>query len=110
MRPIVLTIAFLGIALFAGIAGIAEAQSTFGTITGRITDESGAVMPGVTVEVTHLAQNVTRTEVTDERGNYSIGNLNAGVYVWQRPGECGFHGPPGDHGRSEVSVLEKRWV
>lgn len=75
-----LRVASLGVGLFCVSAGSAFAQSTFGTITGRVTDESGAVLPGVSVDVTHQAMNVTRTALTDERGNYSVTHLNAGVY------------------------------
>ena len=56
------------------------AQATMGTITGLVTDNSGAVVPGVTV----VAENVntgTKTETaTSGTGNYVILNLPVGQY------------------------------
>ncbi|MPY88698.1 MAG: hypothetical protein GEU99_12320 [Luteitalea sp.] len=71
----------LSTVLLWGLMGLAVAQATFGTITGRVTDASGAVLPGVTVAVTHDATNLTRTAVTDEQGTYAVTHLNAGVYT-----------------------------
>ncbi len=55
------------------------AQAT-GTISGLITDESGAVMPGVTVEVTNTATNQTRNAVTGSDGFYTVPLLQPGPY------------------------------
>ncbi len=35
-------------------AGPAAAQTTFAGITGTVTDPNGAVVPGATIEATHL--------------------------------------------------------
>src|SRR5437667_7507663 len=52
-----------------------------GSITGVIKDASGAVMPGVTVEVSSPALiEKTRTAVSDGRGQYRIVDLRPGVY------------------------------
>ena len=73
-------------ALWLAIAGgwllpaAAFAQAT-GTISGTVTDESGAVMPGVTVEVTHTATNQTRTAVTGTEGFYTVPLLQPGPYT-----------------------------
>ncbi len=54
------------------------AQSSF---AGTATDNSGAVLPGVTVEVTSPALiEGTRTAVTDGQGRYTIVQLRPGVY------------------------------
>jgi hypothetical protein len=59
-------------------AGTALAQSA---ISGSVRDPSGAVMPGVTVEVASpvLIEKV-RSAVTDEQGRYTIIDLRPGVY------------------------------
>lgn len=49
----------LGAFLVAAVAALwlavpAQAQETTGTITGIVTDESGGVLPGVTVSVLHV--------------------------------------------------------
>ena len=52
-----------------------------GTITGTVRDTSGAVLPGVTVEVASPALiEQARTAVTDTEGRYRIGALRPGVY------------------------------
>jgi Carboxypeptidase regulatory-like domain len=55
------------------------AQST-AQINGRVTDQSGAVLPGVEVTATQTATGVTRTAVTDETGNYTLQSLQVGPY------------------------------
>src|SRR6266540_2553200 len=49
-------------------------------IGGRVADESGAVLPGVTVTVTQTDTGFTRTVVTDETGSYVMPNLPTGPY------------------------------
>lgn len=58
----------------------ALAQAT-GTISGVVTDESGAVMPGVTLEATNVATNQSRTAVTGQDGFYSVPLLQPGRYT-----------------------------
>ena len=54
------------------LAGIASAQDFRGAIGGRVTDESGAVLPGVTVTVTNKETNVSNEAVTNDTGTYSL--------------------------------------
>src|SRR5690242_18002190 len=49
-------------------------------LNGRVTDESGAVLPGVTVTVTQTDTNVSRTVVTADTGTYAMPNLPTGPY------------------------------
>ena len=49
-----------------------------GTVSGRITDETGGVLPGVTVEL--LGGSEPRETVTDASGSYDFGNVPAGTY------------------------------
>src|SRR5262245_18760865 len=64
---------------FMLISALASAQSR---IAGTVTDESGAVLPGVTVEVASpvLIEKV-RTAITDGEGRFDITNLRAGDYT-----------------------------
>ncbi len=65
-------------ALLVGRA--AAAQST-GNIAGLVTDATGAIVPGVTVEVTSPALiERTRTVTTDAQGRYLVEALPAGTY------------------------------
>src|SRR5712691_9128943 len=61
------------------VPGTAVAQSA---IAGLVKDTSGAVLPGVTVEVSSPALiEKTRTGVSDTQGNYKIVDLRPGVYT-----------------------------
>jgi hypothetical protein len=60
------------------LPGAASAQSQ---ITGIVTDSSGGVLPGVTVEAASPALiEKVRTAVTDGEGRYAIVNLRPGTY------------------------------
>ncbi len=61
----------------------AFAQSTAinGTIEGVITDETGAILPGVTVTVTNLGTGLVRVAVTDAQGSYRAALLPLGNYL-----------------------------
>ncbi|HYU79090.1 MAG TPA: TonB-dependent receptor [Vicinamibacterales bacterium] len=58
----------------------ALAQSTSGMIAGRVTDASGAVLPGVTVTVINTRTSDTRVTVTNEQGLFRAPNLNPSRY------------------------------
>ena len=60
-------------------ASTAWAQAT-AQLSGRVTDTSGGVLPGVTVTVTQTDTGFTRTTVTDESGGYVLPNLPLGPY------------------------------
>src|ERR1051326_8807675 len=50
------------------------------TISGKVTDQNGAVIPGASVTATLVATKVDRTVVTDDNGNYKLIQLPPGVY------------------------------
>jgi hypothetical protein len=56
------------------------AQGLFGTISGVVTDPSGALVPGATVKVTNVDTTVTTTLTTNDAGVYNASSLNPGVY------------------------------
>jgi hypothetical protein len=59
--------------------GVAWAQATAG-LAGRVTDESGAVLPGVTVTATQTDTGFTRSAVTEGSGAWVLPNLPLGPY------------------------------
>src|SRR5688500_4933484 len=68
----------LTLAVLALVPSAARAQST---IAGRVTDASGAVVPGATVEVSSPALiEQVRSAVTDEQGRYAVVELRPGTY------------------------------
>ena len=52
-----------------------------GTISGTVTDQSGAVMPGVTVTALNEDTGVQQTVLTDSKGFYSFPALDVGRYT-----------------------------
>src|SRR6202171_3121462 len=68
MRHVLLII---GLCLSAGFA----AGQTFGSSTGEVRDQSGAVIPAVPVTVTNTGTNAARTTNTNEAGVYSFPDL-----------------------------------
>ena len=56
------------------------AQTPTGQISGRVTDTSGAVLPGVDVTVTQTSTGLVRSAVTNETGQYVIPSLPLGPY------------------------------
>jgi hypothetical protein len=57
------------------------AQEFRATITGIVTDPSGAAVPGATVRATNIANNATKEVQTTSAGVYSIPYLDPGVYT-----------------------------
>ena len=51
-----------------------------GSITGIVTDSSGAVVPGVTIEATNVGTNLVRTAVTAGDGRYTVLQVPPGPY------------------------------
>src|SRR4029453_7022992 len=58
----------------------AWAQLATAQMNGRVTDGSGAVLPGVTVTAPQTDTGATRTVVTDDSGAYVMPNLPTGPY------------------------------
>ena len=61
-------------------AWLAHAQSV-GTISGTITDGTGAVVPGATVTITNQGTSQVRTSITDDTGHYTVSLLPIGTYT-----------------------------
>ncbi|MFL6244463.1 MAG: TonB-dependent receptor domain-containing protein [Thermoanaerobaculia bacterium] len=66
--------------LFFLLLSFSAFAQTTGGLTGRVTDSSGAALPGVTVEVRSPALMGVRSDTTDGEGNYRFSILPPGVY------------------------------
>jgi len=62
------------------IALVPAAQAQTATVSGTISDQTGAVVPGVSVTAQNKDTNVSRTANADETGTYRITNLVPGSY------------------------------
>ncbi len=74
-----ITIAVVGSVALVLLPTRARAQAT-GTIAGVVADESGGVLPGVTIEVTNPATGQVRLATTAEDGRYAVPLLQPGRY------------------------------
>ncbi len=74
--------AVLSVLLLAVLAAVppTEAQISTGELVGRVQDESGASLPGVTITATSEKLQGSRVAVSDNNGNYKLPALPAGVY------------------------------
>ncbi|MGB6675463.1 MAG: carboxypeptidase regulatory-like domain-containing protein, partial [Terriglobales bacterium] len=74
--------AFVSVTLCAWLmlAGYLAAQTTAGTLRGKVTDPTGAVIPQATVTATGPDGQKT-TAVTDNQGNYELKGLPPGNYT-----------------------------
>ena len=78
MRPVT---AALLCTLVACVAAYGQSVNyTTGGIAGAVRDDTGVVLPGVSVTVTNLATGLTRTTVTDKDGAYELSLLPPGDY------------------------------
>src|SRR5437667_16066 len=68
----------LAIFMMSGITAIG--QLTTATITGTVTDQSGAAVPGATVTLKNTDTGISRTAQTAENGKYEALSLPAGSY------------------------------
>jgi hypothetical protein len=86
------------------LTGVMPGQDTRGTINGKITDPSGAVVPGASVVVTNVAMGIKTTVTANQDGYYQALFLNPGVYQIEAVAQ-GFKKALRD--RIEVRVADK---
>src|SRR5215475_15933198 len=67
------------VSLFVAISP-ALAQKFTGTIQGRVTDPSGAVLPNAQITVKNVATGAERTTTTNSDGDYTVPELEVGTY------------------------------
>ncbi len=70
----------LAVSLLA-LAGWVDAQTSNGTIVGTLTDQTGAVIQGATIQVIPAQGGETRSAVTDTNGSYRFESLLPGLYT-----------------------------
>src|SRR5215510_10880630 len=72
-------LAFLAIVMTGSVV-FAQTGQNFGELVGKVTDEQGAVLPGVTVTLSGPAVMGTQTAVTNDRGAYRFPAVATGTY------------------------------
>jgi hypothetical protein len=76
IRPVIPVLAILSLFL----ASVSAWAATGGSISGVVTDQSGAVVSGAALKLVNVAQRMTYQAVSDKQGLYSFPNLPVGQY------------------------------
>jgi len=72
----------VGVAIFLLAAGHLPAQSIYATLTGVVSDPSGAVIPGATVKLTSEASGSERQTETNSDGYYTFASVTVGDFTY----------------------------
>src|SRR5262245_44648267 len=78
MRRIYIISVVVG-SLFFATAGLAQ-EGINGTLSGTVSDPTGALIPGVEVTTKNVATGVASTTITNESGTYRFPSLQPGAY------------------------------
>lgn len=70
--------ALLGTSVTASAQGSATSSSQTATVTGKVTDETGAPIAGARIEMRGVT---SKTAVSDAAGNFTVSGLTAGFYT-----------------------------
>ena len=80
MRRSLFSVVLVFVCLVAAVPVMAQSQAINGTIEGTVRDDSGGVLPGVSVTLTNTDTGSSRTVVTNENGFYRAPLLPLGAY------------------------------
>jgi hypothetical protein len=67
-------------ALIMASTAVAQESINHGSVSGRVTDAQGAVVPGATVTVRQIETDVAATAITDAGGRFRFPYLRVGTY------------------------------
>src|SRR5947209_5223211 len=73
-------LSLVGALILCLLSTAAFAQTSSGAVSGRITDATGAALPGVTVTAANTQTGLTRSVVSDAEGRYNFAALPVGQY------------------------------
>lgn len=66
--------------VLAAIGAVASFGQTFGEVTGRIGDATGAAIPTAQISLTNTATNAVRTTISTDSGDYTFPSVAPGAY------------------------------
>ncbi|MGW8181024.1 MAG: carboxypeptidase regulatory-like domain-containing protein, partial [bacterium] len=70
----------LGVSCLLAWSVMAQSQSSTADLLGTVSDQSQAVIPGVDITVVNVRTDLTRSTMSDERGDYRLPLLPPGTY------------------------------
>ena len=71
----------LAVLFVLGVCASAAAQFETASIVGTVRDNTGAVVGGATVTITHVETGVSSSRTTDDAGNYEFFTVRIGTYL-----------------------------
>jgi hypothetical protein len=71
---------WIATAMLLALPAMVSGQVSLGTLLGQAQDDTGGVLPGVTVTATNTGTGLSRTMTTDSRGQYALVGLQPGTY------------------------------
>jgi hypothetical protein len=74
------SLALASVVLAWALPAFSQQSVDYASISGRVTDTSGAVVPGADVQARHTATNVTASAVADQEGRFRFPYLRIGPY------------------------------
>jgi hypothetical protein len=81
-RTLIRGVAMLALLVACGLRpAAAQTGQTFGELVGKVTDDQGGVLPGVTVSLSGPAVMGVQTATTNEHGLYRFPAVNNGTYT-----------------------------
>src|SRR5271165_2139719 len=78
-RLVIFSILFCTVVLLLS-GPVSQAQIYYGTITGSVTDSTGAVVSGAAITVKNVGNGATYTASSSDAGNYTVSQLPIGTY------------------------------
>ena len=81
LRPRITTCVFNTILVVLLSSLALFAQGNFGRILGRVTDPTGAVLPGATISIIDKDRGLARSVTSDEAGQFNAPTLIPGTYT-----------------------------
>src|SRR5438105_15941705 len=80
LRALLTSWSVIAVVALTLVASPGSAQVLYGSLTGNVTDASGAAVPGAKVEALNTATGNKKEGATDERGAYLFSDLQPGPY------------------------------
>lgn len=81
---------FITLCLALALCGVAVGQEQTGEIRGSVKDQSGAVVPNVTITIKGVDVGFNRTVQTDDKGEYVARQIPPGTYIVSTEATSGF--------------------
>jgi hypothetical protein len=80
IRSVNLALVLLLVVCVGGVLPACAQSLSAGSVVGSVTDQTGAVVAGVTVTLIDVATNTPRTATTNATGRYTFVDVNPGMY------------------------------